>query len=147
MTHDWLMVLLVGIAVAAHVVTWVVRPRQIEDAVKAAIVPLAGQVSALERRIAEQESRSDRVDVGNRALEVEIHRRLQEVMVHITRMEGAMVTRTDYERLHGRISQLGRDMQQGLAEIGAEVAETQAHANQAITRVQRVEQHLMEKDG
>lgn len=146
MNHEWLIVLLVGIAVAAHVVTWAVRPRQIEDAVTAAIMPLAGQLAALERRLAEQESRSERVEGGNRSLEVEIHRRLQDVMLHITRMEGAMMTRSEYERLHARINELGRELRASIGEIATSVVESQTQAEQAITRVQRVEQHLMESD-
>lgn len=145
MSYDWLLILLVVAAIVVHVLAWVARPRQIEDAVRGALTPLAGQLAALERRIADQEVRSDRVDTVNRSVESEINRRLHDLMVHVTRIEGSMMARGDYERLHARINELGRDVRETMAEIRGEIAEAQTHAEQAITRVQRVEQHLMEK--
>lgn len=145
MTHDKVMFVLVLVVLAVHVLAWVARPRQIEDAVRGALTPLASQVAALERRLADQEARSERTEAGSRSVESEINRRLQDLMVHVTRIEGTMLSRADYERLHARIDAVGRDVRETLAEIGGEIAEAQTHAEQAITRVQRVEQHLMEK--
>lgn len=146
MNHEGLMVLLVVIAVVAHVLTWAIRPRQITDAVQAAIAPVSSQLSSMERRLAEQEARSQRSDQSAHVLESEIHRRLQDVMLHITRMEAAMMTRAEYERLHARINELGRELRASIGEIATSVVESQTQAEQAITRVQRVEQHLMEND-
>ncbi len=140
-----LLVVTMLVVVGLHAVTIMVRPKQIEAAVQAAIGPLVRELDTVRRRAQDQDERISRTEASMKALDNEANRRLHELLVHVTRIESGMQTRTDYERLHARINEMGRELREGLSEITREIAEAQTQAEQAINRVTRVEQHLMEK--
>lgn len=133
------------VVVVVHAITIMVRPKQIEAAVQSAVGPLVRELETMRRRSQDQDERISRTEASMKALDNEANRRLHELLVHVTRIESGMQTRTDYERLHARINEMGKDLREGMSEIAREIAEAQTQAEQAITRVTRVEQHLMEK--
>lgn len=133
------------VLVLVHAITIMARPKQIEAAVQSAVGPLVRDLESVRRRVHDQDERISRTEASLKALDNEANRRLHELLVHVTRIESGMQTRQDYERLHARINEMGRELREGLSEISREIAEAQTQAEQAITRVTRVEQHLMEK--
>jgi chromosome segregation ATPase len=135
------MLLLVGV----HAITVMTRPRQIEAAMQSAVGPLVRELEAVRRHARDQDERIGRNEAAMKALDNEANRRLHELLVHVTRIESGMQTRQDYERLHHRINEMGRELREGLQSITREIAEAQTQSEQAITRVTRIEQHLMEK--
>lgn len=140
--------ILVGmlVVVLTHGVTLMVRPRQIEAAVRAALEPMARDMDAIRSRLDEHEERMLRTEASHRALDTDLARRLSELLVHVTRIESGMQTRTDYERLHHRINELGRQMAESTKSIAGEISAAETKAEQAVARVTRIEAHLMEKD-
>lgn len=141
-----LLVMTMLAVVVVHAITIMVRPKQIETAVQAAVGPLVRELEAVRRRLHDQDERISRAEAGVKSLDNETNRRLHELLVHVTRIESGMQTRQDYERLHARINEMGRELRDGLSGIARDIAEAQTEAEQAINRVTRVEQHLMEKD-
>lgn len=137
--------LVLTMLVLVHGIAVIVRPKQIESAVQAAVGPLVREVESVRHRVVDQDERISRTEASLKALDNEANRRLHEVLVHVTRIESGMQTRADYERLHARINEMGRELREGLASITRDIAEAQTQADQAISRVTRVEQHLMEK--
>lgn len=140
-----LLALTMLVVVVVHAATIMVRPKQIEAAVASAVGPLVRELESMRRHVHDQDERISRNEAAMKALDNEANRRLHELLVHVTRIESGMQTRTDYERLHARINEMGRELREGLQSITREIAEAQTQAEQAITRVTRVEQHLMEK--
>ena len=140
--------ILVGILVIVltHGFTLMVRPRQIEAAVRAALEPMARDMDAIRSRLDEHEERMLRTEASHRALDTDLARRLSELLVHVTRIESGMQTRTDYERLHHRINELGRQVAESTKSIAGEISAAETKAEQAVARVTRIEAHLMEKD-
>lgn len=140
--------ILVGmlVVVLTHGFTLMVRPRQIEAAVRAALEPMARDMDAIRSRLDEHEERMLRTEASHRALDTDLARRLSELLVHVTRIESGMQTRTDYERLHHRINELGRQVAESTKSIAGEISAAETKAEQAVARVTRIEAHLMEKD-
>jgi chromosome segregation ATPase len=143
---ELLLVVVMVVVVIVHGITIMVRPRQIEAAVTAALAPLVRDLDAMRKRLDGHEERMSRAEAHVQAIDSETSKRLHEVLVHVTRIESGMQTRADYERLHARINELGREMREAMNDIAGEIASTQANAEQAIARVTRVEQHLMEQN-
>lgn len=146
MSIETVLIVVLVVTVMVHGVTLIVRPKQIEAAVRAALEPMARDVDSIRERLDEHEQRMLRTEAGHKALDGEISKRLTDVLMHVTRIETGMQTRTDYERLHHRINELGKQVSGSMQAIATEISQAQTKSDQAITRVTRVEQHLMEKD-
>lgn len=134
-----LAVVLLAVILLVQIVALVLRPRQIDVAMRSALDPIRS-------RMDEHEARMLRTEASHKALDSELTRRLSELLVHVTRIESGMQTRTDYERLHHRINELGRQVSDSTKSIASEISAAETKAESAISRVTRVEQHLMEKD-
>lgn len=125
--------------------TLTLRPRQLDTVVRAALEPMVRDVDAIRQRMDEHEERMLRAEVSHKSLDGEIGKRLTELLMQVARIESGMQTRTDYERLHHRINELGKQVSGSMQAITAEISSAQTKAESAITRVTRVEQHLMER--
>lgn len=139
-----------AVSVLAVALIVFMRPRlpdvDVGAAVRTAIEPMARDMEAIRDRLDEHEERMLRTEASHKALDGEISRRLTELLMHVTRIESGMQTRTDYERLHHRINELGKQVAASTQTIAAEISAADTKADQAITRVTRVEAHLMEQD-
>lgn len=137
---------IVSVFAVALIVFMRPKPPDVGAAVRTAIEPMARDMEAIRDRLDEHEERMLRTEAGHKALDGEISKRLTELLMHVTRIESGMQTRTDYERLHHRINELGKQVAASTQAIAAEISAADTKADQAITRVTRVEAHLMEKD-
>lgn len=134
------------VLVLTHGVSLLLRPRQMEVAVRSALGPMGRDMEAIRDRLDDHEERMLRAEASHKALDSDLARRLSELLVHLARIESGMQTRTDYERLHHRINDLGRQLAESTKTITSETTAAETKAEQALNRVQRIEQHLMEKD-
>lgn len=126
------LVVVLVVTVLVHAVTLTLRPKQIEGAVRAALEPMARDMEAIRDRLDEHEERMLRTEAGHKALDGEISKRLTELLMHVTRIESGMQTRTDYERLHHRINELGKQMATSMQDFAADLSAAATTADLAL---------------